>query len=540
MELLTSFLHHYRTKTERGILLERKSKLFSKKTIWISIIAAVILVGGTITATTLLTKTSKQAYFLAERSTADFMTEVVKDRYSAEFDWAEEIKGTPSESNLELSAAFNDPAGYDSTGMQEIINSSTISLTNSLDPENKEMKFEAAVNVAEMSIEDIEFYLTTDKMLASVPFLDQYVQVKESELGNLLYEIDPMTYTGEEEIEFDSFFNQTVLSKEEKDHFQEAYLKMVYEELPEDSFTSEDESIEVNGESITTSKITLQLSEEKMKEIMVKVLNEAEQDEILKEIIQNQASFGSFSSNSDELAQITEDFEAEIAEAKEAINDFKIPGGLTSTLWIKDDLIVQRDFSVEMGPSKSELVVFEFIGKQVMNEQDQMFDYELVVTDEFGANTMNLTGDLSWQDNIADDQITVSVGAFEASYTGSEEIEDGTRNFDRRLAIQDEFSSPMEVIWNGTSTYNNDQTNTEQYVSLMGDGISENDFKLHINTNSKLLKSLDIDTESMDVVNLGTMSTDEIDTFMMEDVTPQFEQWMTEFYGSMFDSGSGL
>ncbi|WP_117169614.1 DUF6583 family protein [Paraliobacillus sediminis] len=520
--------------------MERKSKRFSKKTIWISIIAAVILVGGTITATTLLTKTSKQDYFLAELNTANFMTEVVENRYSAEFDWAEEIKETPSETNLELSAAFNDPAGFDSTGMQEIINSSTISLTNSLDPENKEMKFEAAVNVAEMSIEDIEFYLTTDKMLASVPFLDQYVQVKENELGNLLYEIDPMTYTGEEEIEFDSFFNQTVVSEDEKDHFQDAYLKMVYEELPEDSFTSEDESIEVNGESITTSKITLQLSEEKMKEIMVKVLNEAEQDEILKEVIQNQASFGSFSSNSDELAQITEDFEAEIAEAKEAINDFKIPGGLTSTLWIKDDLIVQRDFSVEMGPSESELVVFEFIGKQVMNEQDQMFDYELVVTDEFGANTMNLTGDLSWQDNVADDQITVSVGAFEASYTGSEEIEDGTRNFDRRLAIKDEFSSPMEVIWNGTSTYNNDQTNTEQYVSLKGDGISENDFKLHINTNSQLVKSLDIDTESMDVVNLGTMSTAEIDTFMMEDVTPQFEQWMTEFYGSMFDSGSGL
>ncbi|WP_112180943.1 MULTISPECIES: DUF6583 family protein [Paraliobacillus] len=520
--------------------MEGKSKRFSKKTIWLTVIIAVIIVGGTITATTFLTKTSKQAYFLAELNAANFMTEVVEDRYSDELDWAEKIKETPSESNLELSAEFNDPSGYDSTGMQELINNSTISVMSGLDPENKEMKFKGSINVGEISIEDIEFYLTSDRMLASLSFLDQYVQVKESEIGTLLYEIDPMSYTGEEEIEFDPFFDQTVLSEEDKEHFQDTYIKMVYEELPDDAFTSEDETIEVNGDSIATSKVTLQLSEEKIKDIMNKVLTEAEQDETLKEIIQNQATFDTISTNSDELAQITEDFEAEISKAKEAINDFSIPGGLTSTLWIKDDLIVQRDFSMEMGPSESELMVFSLMGTQLMNEQNQTFDYELAVTDEFGTNTINLNGDLSWQDNVADDHITLSANAFELSYTGTEELNDGTRNFDRRLTFQDESSSPMEVIWNGTSTYNNDQTNTEQYLSLTGEGISENDFKLHINSNSKLVKSLDIDTESMDVVNLGTMSSDEIDTFMMDEVTPQFQQWLAEFYGSMFDAGAGF
>lgn len=524
---------------ERGILLENKNKGFSKKMVWIAIIAVILIAGG-IAASTLLSKDAKEQYFLAEYNSAKLIEEAAETRYSDEFDWAEEVKETPSESSVDISAEFNDPSGFDSTGMQDIINNATISLNSSIDPKNKEMGFDLSANVAEIAIDDIEFYVTDNKMLASLPFLNQFLQVKEEDIGNFLYQIDPMTFTGEEEVKFDSFFDQTVMSEEDIEHFQNEYMKMIYQELPEDAFTTEDESVDVNGEKLKTSKITLNLSEEKVKDIIEKVLIKAEKDDKLKDIIENQATLDPISYTSNDVSQMLEDFEAAIVEVREGLDDFKIPNGLTSTLWIKDDLVVKRDFSIEMGPTDTELAEFTLTGTQLFTKENQVFDYQLGINDEYEDISMSLIGDLSWKDNVASDQITFSAEGIELVYTGNEELNNGTRDFDRRLAFKEDSTSTFELIWNGASTYENDQANAEHHFSLTGEGISEDDFQLNINTDQKLVKSLDIDTDSMEIVDLGSMNADELENYMIEDLGPQFQEWMMNFYGSMYDTGMGF
>ncbi|WP_186576068.1 DUF6583 family protein [Aquibacillus kalidii] len=531
-------------KKEEGISLEQEQnvKKSSRKTVWIvALVAVAIIVVASISASALLKKNPKEEYFSAELKSAQFMTDVVKDRYSDEFAWAEEVKKKPSESTVELSAEFNDPSGFDSTGMQSIINSSSITLKNSLDPEKKEMAMELSANVAEMPIEDIKFYLTADKMMASLPFLDKFLQVNESDLGALLYELDPMTFTGEEEYKFETFFNQTVLSEEDKKHFQDTYLKMIYDELPEEAFTSKDEKVEVNGEEVKASKITLKLSEEKLKSIIEKVLTEMEKDEKLKDLIKQQASLDPVSYSAGDLTQILEDFETGIADVKKELKDFQIPNGLTSTLWIKDELVVKRDFSIEMGPSESELAKLTVTGTQSLTKEKQSFDYELGFKDDVDEGVVNITGDLSWKDKKADDKITIAVEDMELSYTGTEELKDGTREFDRSFAMKDPASmSNFELSWDGSSTYEKDQMNGEHHFALVGEGISSDIFQLNVNNDAKIVKSLDIDTDSKEVVDLGAMSAEEIQTYMMEEAMPQFQQWMMGFYGSLNNANTGF
>ncbi|UFU00057.1 hypothetical protein KO561_03570 [Radiobacillus kanasensis] len=523
--------------------MENKGKGFPKKVIMIVLLAIVIVVGASISAAALLKENAKEQYFKAESQTWDQMKQVVKDRYGDELAWSKEVKKKPSESTVEFSGEYNGPLGNGMYGAEEIINNSTITLKNSIDPEKKEMALEVSANIAEMKIEDVNVYLTSDKMMASLPFLDKFLQIKESDFGELMHKFDPVTFTGEEEINFDSFFNQNLLNEDDIKHIQDTYLKMIYEELPKDAFTSEDESVDVNGESIKATKITLSLTEKQVKDIMDKVLAEAEKDEKLKEMLKNQASLNpSLNPNAAQLTQMLEDFESGIADAREELKDLQIPDGLTSTLWVEEDIIVKRDFVLKMGSSKEELGELKLTGTQLIREDKQTFDYDLALKDQMEEITLTLTGDLSWKDNKAKDNIKITSGDMELSYNGEESLDNGTREFNRTISLNNELSpqSNMELIWEGSSTYEKDKMNAEHSFALTSQEISADLFSLHVNTDAKLVKSIDIPTDSNEVVDLGSMSVEEIQTYIMEDFTPKFRQWMMEFYGSLMGTGTNM
>ncbi|SDJ97438.1 DUF6583 family protein [Sediminibacillus albus] len=517
-------------------------KKLSKKTIWIIALAVVIVIGGSISASALLKKSPKEQYFSAELNSFNLMKDIVKDRYSDEFAWNEATKEKPSESTIEFSAEYNDPSGYDMTGMSDLINNATITLKNDLDPKKKEMSLEASANIAELSVDGVQFYLTSEKAMLTLPFLNEFLQVKESNVGNLLYQADPYAFTGDEEIEFDKFFNQTLISEDHLTHLQDTYLKMIYEELPDDAFVSADEKVDVDGKTIDAAKITLSLSEDQVKKLIEKVLTTAENDDQLKEIIKEQASLDPVTYNSEDVATMIEHFDESIKEAKQDLKDLQVPEGLTSTLWVQDDLVVKRDFSVEMGIDGMEPAALTVAGTQSLAKETQAFDYEFAFKDGYSEESVNLTGDLSWKDNKADDQITISVAnsGLELSYTGTEELTDGTRDFDRKFTFSDPSSmAAYQLIWVGQSTYEKDQMNAEYHLAFEGDGLSQDIFQMNMDMDSKLVKSLDIDTDSMEVVDLGTMNAEEMETYYLEDVMPQLQEWMMEFYGAFYNSDMG-
>ncbi|WP_053218267.1 DUF6583 family protein [Virgibacillus senegalensis] len=518
-------------------------KNISKKTLWIIVLAAVIVIGASISASALLKKNPKEQYFSAELNSFQFMKEVVENRYSDELDWVEATKEKPSESTFEVSAEYNDPSGYDMTGMSDIINNATITLKSGYNPEKQEMSLEAGANIAELSIEGIQFYLTSDKAMFTLPFLKEFVQVNETDLGDLLQQADPYTFSGEEEIEFDNFFKQSTLSEDQLKHLQDTYVKMIYDELPEDAFAAGDETVDVNGEKVDASKVTLSLSENQVKGLLKKVLSTMENDDQLKEIIKDQASLNPVTLNNGEITAFLEDFEEGIKESKEDLEDLKLPNGLTSILWMKDDLIVKRAFSVDLGYKEEEPVQLSLTADQLLTKEAQNFDYTLGFKDEWTDDTFHITGDLSWKDNKADDEITLTNtgSGLEFNYTSTEELAGGTRDFDRSFSMNDPASmEAYNLIWDGQSSYDKDQMNAEHHLALEGEGISQDIFQLNVSSDAKLVKSLDIDTGSENVVDIGKMSPEEMESYYYEDVMPQLQNWMMEYYGSFYNSNMGF
>ncbi|MFP3359699.1 hypothetical protein R0K17_20445, partial [Planococcus sp. SIMBA_143] len=108
----------------------------------------------------------------------------------------------------------------------------------------------------------VQFHVTAEKILLGLPFIDEILQLKDEDLGPLLKEVDPETFTGEESMNLEQLFEGT--NSEDLEYFKEEYGKMIFEELPEDAFEQTEESIKVQDHSLDTEKISLHLSEEQV------------------------------------------------------------------------------------------------------------------------------------------------------------------------------------------------------------------------------------------------------------------------------------
>ncbi|OZU89772.1 hypothetical protein CIL03_01120 [Virgibacillus indicus] len=518
-----------------------KKKGFSKGLIAV-IAAAVLVVGGAAAAFVLLNFSEKEKFFLAEKNTLDFIVEKAEERYEPELNWMEQTESTPTESTIELSAEYNAPdnfgaGGFGAVDPAQIINNSTITITGAADMENKQATAALKADIGGMEINDINFYVTAEKLMVGLPFLEELLQMKDEDLGGLLKEIDPNMFTGEETMNLENLFEGSngMLSEEDQEYLEEEYAKMIYDELPEDAFKSENETIKVNGESLDADKITFHLTEDQLKEILTKTFEKLEKDDKVKEILREQMAlqFGPTPMDSD-IDQFITEYETAMADAKEGVKDFQIPDGLTAVSWISNDLIVQRDIKVEMGPSADELVSFAIKGSQLLQDTNQFFNYDLSFADSYDEGTLNISGNLSWEGNEADDFISLTADEFSLSYEGTESLSDNKRDFERIFSIEEPSTGGGSLVWAGNSTYDNDQMSSEHNLSIESPNLSQDMFALHINTDGKTIDSVEI-PEDENVKDLGSMSADEIMNYFENEVTPQMQQWM---FGILAGSGT--
>src|SRR5699024_5356906 len=332
-------------------LNDGQKKGFTKKIVAI-IIAAVLVIGGGVAAYVMLNLSDKEKYFLSEKKSMEFLTDKVEERFKPEFDWLEQTENNPTETVIDLSAEYNDPtasSGYGAMRPQEIINNSTITLTTSADMEKKQIASEIKGSFGDIEIDDVQFYLTDEKATIGLPFLEELLQVKDKDIGKFLHELDPMTFTGEENPNFEVFFKRG-LSEEDQKYFNEEYLKMIYDKLPDSAFKITDETVKINDESVDTKKMTMHLSEDEVKDILKAIFEKMQKDDRLKEIMQEQIQMQQFGMPADasldmNFDEMMNDFDDALKEAQDGLKDFKIPDGITSTIWTKDKLIVKREFS---------------------------------------------------------------------------------------------------------------------------------------------------------------------------------------------------
>lgn len=501
------------------------------------VVAVLLVVGGSIAAFVVTNLSGKEQYFLAEKNSIEKWSEKIEERYEPELKWVEQSKENPTESTVDLSAEYNLPSGsvgYGQMDPAQLINNSTISITSATDMKNKEMSAKVNADIGGMKIDGVDFYMTADKLMLGLPFIEELISLNGDDFGTLLHELDPATFTGEESIDLESMFEGT-LTEEDLEYFKKEYAEMIYDEIPDDAFESKKESIKVHNESLDTEKVTMHITEEKVKNILNKVLDKLEKDEKVKELLREQMEFQQLGGTAvdSEFEQMISDFESGISEAKNGLKDFQIPDGLNSTIWIHDDVIAQRDVSIKMGPNKDELVTFTVKGTQLLKDEKQSFNYDLAYKDSLGEGKLNIAGDLAWKDNKASDSITLTIEDTKLKYEGTETLKDNKRDFERTFTLEEPTSGGGSLIWNGSSTYKKDTMNSEHNFSVESPAVNQDMFTLNAKVSGKTVDSVDI-PEGDNVKDLGKMKADELRQYFEMEVTPKFQQWL---FGMLSEGG---
>src|SRR5699024_842927 len=363
----------------------------SKKKIGIIVAALIVVVGiGGVSAYFMIFQSDKAQYFKAEKSTFEFMEDKLSEQFESELDWNEKTQEKPVDTFMELSAEYQDPNNMagdmdEMFDVEDIVNNASLEISSQTDLEDHKMNAGVDMDIASFELEDFNMFIDDDRLVVELPFLDDTLQINDEALSDVIEDTDPTL--DDADVDFASFFESAQgISDEEIEDLKEDYIVSMYDNLPKDAFDSEKETIEVDGEDVKAKKITMDLSEEDVKEMIVSILEKAQDDEDLQEIIKErmQAQMMGLSAdqaNVDLETDLDELFDEDLDEAIDVVKeDLDMPDGITSSIWVDDKKIAKRDLSVSVGngDESAELVVE---GVTALDDEQQKYDSQLSVID---------------------------------------------------------------------------------------------------------------------------------------------------------------
>lgn len=524
----------------------------SKKVILIIVTALVVVVGGGgVTAYVMLTKSDKAEYFKAEASTFEYMKDRMGEQFEPELDWSEKTKENPIDMSADLSAEYQDPnnmaGGNDMFDIEDIVNNASLTFNSQLDLDEHQMNTGLEADIAGFELDDFNMYLDDDALAINLPFMDESLQINNEDLSDLI-QMDPEAE--DVDIDFSSLFESAEgVPDEDIDHLKEEYLVSVYDDLSKDQFDSEKENVDVDGDEVKAKKITIDLSEEDVKEIIVSVLEKAQDDEELQEIVKERLQAQMMGLSAEEAdVDLETDVEALFNEdLDEAIDfvedDMHMPDGLTSTIWVNDDVIVKRDLNVSVGngDESSELAVE---GTNVLDDEAQAFDYEWTLVDPMDKeHTADVTADLSMKDDDINDTIEVSAADVTVAYDGESTLDDDERDFERTLSVTSQQQGiDGSLVWSGNASYAEDQMSSENEFTVETDMLGDIEASLFADMDYEVTKGVEEPDEDS-VKDLGDMSPDELQQYFQQDIMSQAQEWfMTQTggdFGGQQDDGFG-
>src|SRR5699024_495399 len=462
----------------------------------------------------------------------------IEQRFGHELEWNEKKKNNPVEASHEFSAQFDGGASF-SAGLfspEQIINNSSITLTTASDLDNKVVSGGISGNFAGIEIDDIRYYLTSDEFLMDYPFLDETLQIKEEDVGYIFNSVDPYSTDDDFEIDFDTIFEwmQGFYSEEDKGYFQDEYLPMIYDKLPEDAFQSDKESITVKGESINAEKLTMHLSEADVKDLLSSLFEKMKNDEYIKKGLEKLYDFGNLGEAVDTTAEysvedLIKEYEDGLEEVLENMDELYIPDGLTSTIWVNKNLIVQRDFSLEIGEGEEIFGSITLKGTQLLEDDEQSFDYELTVEDDYDQETVFFVGESTVDEKETTDSLELLIDETTIGYESTEAVNDNKKEFDRTISVED-YGVETKILWSGNATYEEDQMSSEHELRAEDPTLSDVEmFSLLIDKKAELVKSIELPSDD-NKKDLGSMDSTELMNYFEYEFPELFEEWM---FGNM-------
>lgn len=510
---------------------EKTKKNKSPKLLMIVVLTALVLVGGSVSAFFLVSKSPKVHYFLAEAQTFKQIGTILDDRYKNELRWLEVQQEKPVETNFDLSGEWNDPSvDYEMQEVQSIVNNAKVSSKQVYDPVKKELEVDLRGEIGSVNMNFGSVFVTTEKLVASFPFMDELIRFDDKDFGKLMRETDP-DYEGNENLGLSQLFEDGFsMTEESRTYIEKEYIAYLIKEIPEDAFTSEKEVLTVFDEKIKTKKIKMDLTEQQVKTLLIDLFEKAKSDEKLKTILKEQLTLTSFAGDTsdNEIVTIMDGFENGLDEAIEGVDSIKLPNGLQSTIWHHSNKIVKREFAMGVGKDKTDVDTLMISGTQLLEKAGQKWDFAVGVEDSFGdENFVKVKGDLSWKDQKATDSITLTMEDMKFIYKGKELLKDKKRTFTRSFGFADGNVDPA-VIWKGSATHESDSMKANHEITFSEESMGVNMFNLILKQQGKIVKKVDMPVETEDIVNIGKMNRDEFEAFS-EEIIVKAQDWVLGF-----------
>ncbi|HLR14281.1 MAG TPA: DUF6583 family protein [Bacillota bacterium] len=519
---------------------EQPKSGLSKKTLAI-IFGLLLIIGGSVTAYILLDQTTKEKYFSAEKETLDFLGEQFEEKFKLESAWSEKTseQASKSEHRMNVRLGEADLGGGHVGGFNtlDLLSNATLLFDIQRDPNEKAVALHLGVDFANMDLGNIGATVSEHDLYVELPFTEDILHIQDSEINELLYEIDPYTFSEPDPIDFDSLFDvfsNDLFADDDMEYLQEEYIEYMYDELPETAFEEENDSIEVHGKKIKANKITFHLTEDELKTLLEDVLRKLTNDDRVKEmvtdVLESELSITDSMSPGDQelMDEILQDFETTLKQIRLSIPAIEIPDGFTSTIWVDKKKVVQRDISFQARADEHTEFSLAIAGSHLLEDEQQQFDIDFTVDNGYEENVLNVSGELNWKDKKGEDHITIQSGPIELTYEANEAVVDkATKEFDRSLHFTD-GSENFGLNWSGDATYKKEQMESSHTFSFMDDGIQDH-VQILLDKKGSLIKEVPVPS-SDNIVSIGEMEMFEIDMYM-EKLANEFEQWIQQISG---------
>lgn len=427
----------------------------------IAAIIGLLLVVGIIGAATyyFVSNSPKNTYLKSEQETAKQYQEYAKTRFKDGFEFQDKMKDESYLVNMDASADVPAKLLKDADIPKSVVDGSKIGIKVGHDPDKDKSVLALSPTIADNSIGDFQWAADKNNQYYEAPILDDVYKAKNDELVDVFNKLNGSSSSSysstssqndaitNDSLNLNTILSSTQISEEKLEDISKRYSDLIVDELEDDNFDKEDDTISVDGEDTDVQKVTMTLSKKETKSIIQTVLEEAKDDDDIKDIAEDKMQADSYEDSLDDALQEVKDTDAE---------DFP---SVKSVIWEDDNQILKRDLTLKA--ENGEEVTLE--GTSNIDDDNLAVDYKIKADN----TTLGIKGKSTKKDDTYNDKYTLTA---DESYKKSnikisnKEKQDGDKRTDKgNITFGSEYD---ETTIDYNNVLNTDTKNNQQKQKL--------------------------------------------------------------------------
>lgn len=420
-----------------------------KKIIWTVIAVLIIIVAliGILYYTTDLFKSPEQLFY---KHFADSSNLLGKANYE---DLIAEVK-EQSEASVEVAGEITAKVTSDDEDTQEIatvLEKGKITYNIKTVGSEQKMQNDVTLNYNGKDIITLNILRNKDQYgLKIEEAYDKYVSVENNNLKALFQKIGMDTTNIPDRIEMVDYYDLLNIDKDTLNHIEKTYSDIIKQNIPEESYSVEkDVTVKIDGADVKTNAYKLTLTEEQLKNVLVKVLETLKEDDTTLDLIVSKVN------------QIMEPYETMgVSMQSEKITKETLIEGIEDVLNELNQTSVTTDKALEVvvyatkdGKTKFEIIAEESSSEAIKMEIDMLKldnDKKMVIACSYEDSIINM--EMLYNDTKAEvttkiesDGTTVQVSAKQdVKATENVTVEDFTN--DNSVKLNDMTEAELENL----------------------------------------------------------------------------------------------